>query len=78
MDSFRKQIQWFKAMETKSWSKAERETTEEIVQAQHELAEDLDKATDQLMLEIKRIRDAKKAKDKKELSHDPTFFVSGK
>jgi len=67
LDGFlQKQIQWFKAIETKSWSKAERETTEEIVQAQHELAEDLDKATDQLMLEIKRIRDAKKAKDKKE------------
>ena len=67
LDGFlQKQNQWFKAMETKSLSKAEREATGEIVQAQNELAEDLEKAMDQLMEEIKRIKDARKAKDKKD------------
>jgi hypothetical protein len=67
LDGFlQKQYQWFKAIETKSLSKAEREATKEIVQAQNELAEDLEKAMDQLMEEIKRIKDARKAKDKKD------------
>jgi predicted ribosome quality control (RQC) complex YloA/Tae2 family protein len=65
LDGFlQKQNQWFKVMEIKSLSKAERETTDEILQAQHELAEDLEKAMDQLMEEIKRIKDAKKEKEK--------------
>jgi hypothetical protein len=67
LDGFlQKQYQWFKALDIKSLSRTERETTEEIVQAQHELAEALEKAMDQLMEEIKRIKDAKKAKDKKD------------
>jgi hypothetical protein len=67
LDGFlQKQNQWFKAVEIKGLNKAERETTVEIMQAQHELTEDLDKATDQLMEEIKRIKDAKKGKEKKD------------
>jgi len=65
-ESLRKQIQWFKALETKTLKKAERETTEEIKQAQGELAEDVEKAIGQLGEQIKKMKDAKKAGDKKE------------
>ena len=64
--SLQKQNQWFKALETKALKKVERETIEEIIQAQRELAEDLGKTIDQLIEEIKKMKDANKAKEKKE------------
>lgn len=65
-ESLQKQIQWFNALETKSLKKTERETVEEIKQAQVELQEDIENSTGQLVEQIKKMKEAKKAEEKKE------------
>ncbi|MFN8005525.1 MAG: hypothetical protein U0V70_00565 [Terriglobia bacterium] len=61
-----KQQQWFRGFDTKGLEKSEREVDEEILQAQRELAEDLQKTMNHLVEEIKRIKEAKKAAEKKQ------------